>query len=270
MQQFTIGYVSDCLTVTVHAGKFFKALVDSGTTISLMNTGVYNMIEDHYKTSILPTEMNFWTTDGSPMSLMGKGTLHLWIVDFKFSHTFIICDRLVEADFLFVINLQNWYSLSYCWDSARHLFIQREGSFLTHTRNKEDLHNIALVKCSLKIPPGHNGTIPIRIRGHDLHDQVAYFVSNQYTKKELNPNIHILNDIHNIKEKSMVYIMVVNYTNKHITFNKGQCIGHMEPLIDRSFQTSVNSFTTQQKMMYNQIQLDTFTPPLFHITSTVK
>ena len=58
----------------------------------------------------------------------------------------------------------------------------------------------------------------------------------------------------------MLYVMVANYTNKHITFNKGQCIGHMGTLIDSMSQTSVNSMT-MQKIIDNQVQLDTFTPP---------
>ena len=87
--------------MTVYAGKWFKALTDSGAAISLMSTSVYNMIKDHYKTSVWPTVSNLRTAYGSPMSLMGKATLHLWIEDFKFSHTFVICDRLPETDFLF-------------------------------------------------------------------------------------------------------------------------------------------------------------------------
>ena len=113
-QQFTIGLMSDCPTVTAHAGKHFKVLIDSGATISLMCTNVYNMIEDHYKTCILPVAVNLWKGDGSPMSSTGKATLHLQIADFKVWRTFVICDKLPEADFLFGIDLQKWYSLSYC------------------------------------------------------------------------------------------------------------------------------------------------------------
>ena len=58
----------------------------------------------------------------------------------------------------------------------------------------------------------------------------------------------------------MQYVMVANHTNKHITFNKGQCIGHTEPPTDRTSQTSVNSVMTQ-KMMDDQVQPDTLTPP---------
>ena len=110
----TIGLVSDCLTVTVHAGKCFKALIDSGDTISLMCTSLYNMIEDCYKTSILPAVIHLRTVDGSPMSFMGKATLHLCIANVKFSHTFFICDRLLETDFLLGLTYRNF--LSYCWD----------------------------------------------------------------------------------------------------------------------------------------------------------
>ena len=52
-QQFTMGLVSDCPAVIVHAGKCFKALIDSGVTISLMCTSLYSMIEGHYKTRLV-------------------------------------------------------------------------------------------------------------------------------------------------------------------------------------------------------------------------
>ena len=55
--------------------------------------------------------------------------------------------------------------------------------------------------------------------------------------------------------------MVTNYTKKHIIFKKGQCIGHMEPIINMMAQTPVDSFTTQ-KIMDDQVQPDTFTPSL--------
>ena len=49
-----MGLVSDCSTVMVHTGKRFKALTDSGAALSLACTRVYNIIEDYYKTKILP------------------------------------------------------------------------------------------------------------------------------------------------------------------------------------------------------------------------
>ena len=113
---------------------------------------------------------------------------------------------------------------------------------------KEEHHNIAVVKSTLNIPPQHSGTIQIKIKGHNLRDQVAYFISNQHTKKGLNPNIHVIDDIYNIKGKLTPHTIVANYTNKHITFSKGQCIGPMEPPIDNMLQTSVNSVITQKMM----------------------
>ena len=74
----------------------------------------------------------------------------------------------------------------------------------------------------------------------------------------------MLNSIYNIKEKPTLYVMIANYTNKHITFNKGQCIGHIELTTDRMPQKPVNN-VTKQKMMDYQVQPDTFTPP--YITS---
>ena len=88
------------------------------------------------------------TADGSSMSSLGNATLHLCIADFKFSHTFIICDKLPEMYILFVIDLQKRYSLSYCWNLDKQLFIQREGSFFTYMRNCEWQHNV-VVKSAL-------------------------------------------------------------------------------------------------------------------------
>ena len=130
-----------------------------------MGRNVYNMIEEHYKSSILPTAVNLQTTDGLPMSSMGKATLYLWIADFKFSHSSVICDRLPETDFPFYQPTK--MILFYCWDLDRHLFIPRS-SFLTYSRNREDVCNIALVKSTLKISPRHIVAVPIKIKGHNL------------------------------------------------------------------------------------------------------
>ena len=37
-----------------------------------------------------------------------------------------------------------------------------------------------------------------------------------------------MNGIHNIKGKTSVDILVLNYSTKHITFSKGEYIGHLE------------------------------------------
>ena len=63
--------------------------------------------------------------------------------------------------------------------------------------------------------------------------------------------------------------MVANYTNKHSTFNKGKCIGHMEPTIDKMPQTHENSVSTQEKID-NEVQLDTFMPFLHHLILKVQ
>ena len=60
--------------------------------------------------------------------------------------------------------------------------------------------------------------------------------------------------------------MVSNCTNKHITFNKGEYIGCLEPTItedttiDQPETHSANSVTLQ-KMMAEQVQPDIFDPP---------
>ena len=112
----------------MHAGKRFKALINSGAALLLLCTSVYNMIEDKYKTKILPATVHLKAADGSAVSSLGKATLHLHIANFKFSHTFIICDKVLHTHVSFGIDIQKSYSLSYSWDLDKQLFIQMEGS----------------------------------------------------------------------------------------------------------------------------------------------
>ena len=75
--------------------------------------------------------------------------------------------------------------------------------------------------------------------------------------------------IYNIKDWSNLHVLVANYTNKHVPFNKGPCIGPIEPSIDHMLQTSINSLTTQQ-MLDGLFQPDTFTPPLHTLLGDVR
>ena len=99
----TIAHITDCPTITVHAGKCYKALIDSGATISLLRYSTYKKIEDCYKTPIQPTTAKLNTADGSPMSAIETMALHLRIAEFKFTHNFIICDQLPGTELFLVL-----------------------------------------------------------------------------------------------------------------------------------------------------------------------
>ena len=129
----TVAHITDCPTITVHAGKCYKALIDSGAAISLLRHSTYKKIEDCYKTPIQPTTAKLNTADSSPMSAIGTVTLHLRIVEFKFMHNFIICDQLPETELIFGIDIQRKFSLSYAWNKERNSCLQREGKFLVYT-----------------------------------------------------------------------------------------------------------------------------------------
>ena len=125
---------------------------------------------------------------------------------------------------------------------------------------------------TLKILPQHNGVVLIKISGPIIEEQMAYFITDDNTTKGRDPNIDIINGIHKIKGKTSVNILVSNYTNKHITFNKGDYVGHLEPAltddttIDQTGAHPTNNVTLQ-KMMAKQVQPDTFHPPC-HILNT--
>ena len=101
--------------------------------------------------------------------------------------------------------------------------------------------------------------MPIKITGQTIKEHIAYFITVEDTTKGRDPNINIISDIHNIKGKTSVNVLVSNYTNKHIKFNKGEYIGCLEPAIEDSITSdtqvhnqpdahSTNSITLQKLM----------------------
>ena len=69
--------------ITVHAGKCYKALIDSGTAISLLHYSTYQSIKDSFKTPLQPTTTKLNTANGSSMTALGMTALHLWIMEFQ-------------------------------------------------------------------------------------------------------------------------------------------------------------------------------------------
>ena len=221
-KEVTVAQIVDCPTITVHAGKHYKALIDSGATISLLHYSTYKNIGDSFKTPLQPTAAKLNTANGSPMTALGMTALHLQIVEFKFTHNFVICNKLPDTEIIFGIDIQKKFSLSYTWDKEQNCYIQRNGKFLTYTQNCKQKATIGTVKSSLKIPPCHNGVVPLQMTGPVIKEHMAYFITDENSTKGRDLNINIVNSIHKIKGKTYVNILVSIYTNKHITFNKGE------------------------------------------------
>ena len=100
---------------------------------------------------------------------------------------------------------------------------------------------------------------------------MAYFITDDNTSKGKVPNINIISGIH----KTSVNILVSNYTNKHLTFHRGEYVGHLEPaVID---DTTIEQGETHQansvmlrKMMAETVTPDTFNPPHHLLSQTIQ
>ena len=135
---------------------------------------------------------------------------------------------------------------------------------MTFTHANTHKATISTVKSTLKIPPRHNGVVLIRISGLPITTHTAHFIMDDSTHKGRDPNINIIDGIHKIKDRMMVNILISNYTNKHLTFHKGEYIGHLELIVldskDQRETHQANSITLQ-KMMSETVIPDTFDPP---------
>ena len=218
-----MALIMDCPKITVHTRKCYKALIDSGTAISLIKYSTYQLIDDSFNTPVHPTTTKLNLADGSPMT-----AFHLRIADFKFTLNFIIENRLPDTEIFLGIDVQKKFSLSYAWDKEKNCYMQKDGRFLTYTRYCKQKETMRIVKLTLKIPPSHNGFVSIKTKGHSITGHMAYFISDHKSTKGKDPNINIVNGIQNIKAKTPVNILVSNCSYKHITFNKGEYVGQLE------------------------------------------
>ena len=146
--------------------------------------------------SIQPTTAKLNSADGSPMMALRSTALHLQIAEFKFTHNFIICNQLPETELIFGIDIQKKFSLSYAWDKEKNSYIQRNSKFLVYSHSCDGMATIGTVKSTLKIPPRHNGVVPIKISGPIIETHMAYFLTDDSTPKERDPNININSGIH--------------------------------------------------------------------------
>ena len=214
------------------------------------------------------------------MTTLGMTALHLGIADFKFTHNFVICNRLLDSEIIFKIDVQKKFSISYAWHKAKTVIYKKKENNSLHTQETEQKATIGIVKSSLEILFRHNGVVPIKITGQAIKEHKAYFITDEDSSKGRDPNINIINGIHNIKGKKSVNVLVSNYTNKHITFNKGQYVRHLEPGIDdnvysdlpshaQSDTHSTNSVTIQ-KMIVEQVKPDNFHLPCHKLKPSIE
>ena len=125
-ETITMVCIMDCPKITVHTGKCYKALIDSGAAISLLWYSTCKNIEDTFKTPIQPTTARLNTADGSPLTALCMTALHLRIAEFKFTHNLELCNRLPDTVIIFGIDIQKKFSLSYAWDKEKNCYIQRD------------------------------------------------------------------------------------------------------------------------------------------------
>ena len=60
------------------------------------------------------------------MTALGMTALHLRVAEFKYTHSFIICDRLLDPKIIFGIDIQKKFSIFYAWDKPKNCYIQKE------------------------------------------------------------------------------------------------------------------------------------------------
>ena len=53
------------------------------------------------------------------MTALGMMALHFRIAHFKFTHNFVICNRLLDTEIIFGIDIQKKFFIFFAWDKAK-------------------------------------------------------------------------------------------------------------------------------------------------------
>ena len=106
--------------------------------------------------------------------------------------------------------------------------------------------------------------MPIKISGPIIEEHMAYFIIDDNTSKGKDPNINIISCIHKIKGKTSVNILVSNYTNKHLTFHKGEYVGHLEPAVMDDTTIEEREIHQANSIILRKM-MDTVTPDTFNL-----
>ena len=273
----TISLIADCPTITVHTRKCYKALIDSGAAVSLIRYPTYQFIDDCFKTHIQATTITLNTADILSMTALRMTALHLRIAEFKFTHNFIVCDRLPDTEIIFGIDIQKKFLLSYTGDKEKNCYIQKDHKFLTYTQNCKQKMTIGIVKSTLKIPLRHKSIILVKIKGNSITGPKVCFISDQDSIKGKDANINIVNGIHTSKaEQQLIFWYLIIATNtSHLT--KENYIGHLENIDEEDNSQpheNPDAYTTSsvptKRMMSEQVETDTFEPPHCKLKPNIK
>ena len=75
------------------------------------------------------------------MTALGITALHLRIAGFKFTHNFVICNRLPGTEIIFGTGIQKKFSLSYTWDKEKNAIYKEmvDFSHIPETVNRMQL-----------------------------------------------------------------------------------------------------------------------------------
>ena len=117
--------------------------------------------------------------------------------------------------------------------------------------------------------------MPIKISGPIIEEHMAYFITYDNASKGRDPNVNIISGIHKIKGRRSFNILVSNYTNKHLTFHKGEYVWHLEPaVIDDSTieqrETHQTNSVKLKKVMAEKVTPDTFNPPCHKLSNNIQ
>ena len=125
-ETITVAHIMDCPTITVHAGKHYKALINQEPPYHSSDTQLIRTLRTVTSPPTQPITAKLNTADGSLMTELGMRALHLRIVEFKFTQNFIICNRLPNTELIFSIDIQKKFSISYTWDKEKTVIYKRK------------------------------------------------------------------------------------------------------------------------------------------------
>ena len=217
----------------------FRALLDSGAEVSLIHRRVYDSLKSRPK--LQKPNLNLATAGNTPLHIDGFAEIEFTLGGLKMTHKFYV-----------VRNLNRNIIIGLDWLQARGVRVYHDlGCIRVHSTYVplvEDIHiaSVARLKHKTKVPPQSAHICTCRVRQHPELPVLQDYEVTPYESGALGnePGLLVTNCVAKLSGNRRISVMLVNTTNKTLSFKQGTPVAHISQLVSSNIQ-AVDKLSTQ-------------------------
>ena len=222
----------------------FNALLDTGSSISAINSEAFNKLKIERKQIRHSEISNITGAGGASHPVRGKMEIQIKIAGLKFKHTFYIIEDLCQSVILGADFLKQQKA---CLDwGSKTLHLQEFSTSINVINFKMGL---ARTKKSLVIPPNSMANIPVKL-SRTKHKSTVLLEPKQSPSAKLAVAKCVV-----INKPKQVYVQVTNTANEQVNIPAGMILATVQP-IENANIFSLETENNKASSRYQSVPLD--------------